>query len=67
MAKKGDMGKSNMCNDCGVCSVCKWLLPLIIIVLAAVPKWYGTPWVKWVIIIAALLLILKKWCPCQNK
>ena len=55
------------CNSCGVCSVCCWLLPVIILVIALVPGWLTTMWGKWVVVIAAALLLLKKWCPCHKK
>ncbi len=54
-------------NECGLCGVCKWLLPIIILVIALVPGWYDTTWGKWVIVIASALLLLKMWCPCQRK
>ena len=54
-------------NECGVCGICKWLLPIIILIIALVPNWYDTTWGKWVIIITAALLLLKFWCPCQRK
>lgn len=70
MAKKVSNSRkvnSLTCDECGVCGTCKWLLPGVILVAALVPGWYNTGWAKWIIIISAVLLILKRWCPCQHK
>ncbi len=50
-------------SSCGVSSWCVWLLPLIILVVALVPTWYAGTWGKWVIGLAALSLLIKKWFP----
>jgi hypothetical protein len=63
MAKKSMM-KDMTCTECGVCGTFHWLLPIVIVVLAAVPAWYASDWARWTIIVLAVLLVLKKWCPC---
>jgi len=70
MAKKSNMSTAMngaTCDNCGVCWTCAWLLPIIILVVALVPGWYNTTWAKWVIVVAAVLLLLKKWCPCHKR
>ncbi|MEK6871368.1 MAG: hypothetical protein AABX16_00520 [Nanoarchaeota archaeon] len=70
MAKKSNMSSTMnvaSCADCKVCWTCTWLLPIIILVVALVPDWYNTTLAKWVIVVAAVLLLLKKWCPCQKR
>lgn len=58
---------SYKCYECGFCSICKWLLPIVILAIALVPGWYGTNWAKWVIVVSAAILLLKKWCLCQRR
>jgi len=55
-----DMNKGSFCH-------CAFILSIIILVLALVPGWYGTVWAKWVIVVAAILIILTKFCPCKKK
>ena len=54
------------CSECNVCSCCNWLFPIVILLLTLVPGWYGTNWVKWVLVAVAVLLVAKKWCPCKK-
>ncbi len=56
-----------ICYDCGACSTFSWILPIIILVVALVPKWYMTSWAKWIIVVTAALMLLKKWCPCKRR
>jgi hypothetical protein len=49
-----------------MCSSYKWILPLAIITIALVPNWYISTWGKWAIVIAAVALLLKKWCKCPG-
>ncbi|MFH1358908.1 MAG: hypothetical protein ABIH37_03415 [archaeon] len=66
--KKAKKEGEACCNTGKGCPCgCAFVLALIILVLALVPSWYGTMWAKWVIVVAAILLLLSKFCPCHKK
>jgi len=68
MVKKTKKSAIGICKNCGACSWCVWLMPLIILMVAAIPTWYATTWARWLIMIIAALLILKRLCPsCCKK
>tara|TARA_B100002003_G_C14025321_1_gene494397 strand:+ start:318 stop:536 length:219 start_codon:yes stop_codon:yes gene_type:complete len=57
---------STCCSGCSACKWCSWLFPIVILLLTLVPDWYGTNWAKWVLVVVAVLLLAKKWCPCKK-
>ena len=56
----------NLCSKCGICKFCNWVLPIIVLILALVPGWLQTTWAKWVLVLIAILILLKNWCPCPK-
>ena len=67
MSKKDTKKSNNLCMDCGVCKWCYWLYPFIILLIALVPGWLSNVWAKWILVLVAVLMLLKKCCPCNYK
>ncbi len=50
----------------GTCNLCKsyyWIFPLIVLLIALVPGWLTSPWIKLILVLLAILMLLKKICP----
>ena len=67
MAKTKSEMKGGYRCDCGVCDSCSLLIAIVLLLIVLVPGWYILPWAKWVIIISAIFLLVKRWCPCNWK
>ena len=61
-SKRSDMNMHHKC-DCYHHKI-GWILPILIIAIALVPKWYGTMFGKWAIVVLAAVMFLKKFCRC---
>ena len=64
-AKGKGKDTSGVCNECGTCRSFGWIFPIALLLLTLVPSWYGTSWAKWVIIVIAVLMIIKRVKPCK--
>ena len=66
---KKDVKRAGMtcCDNCAMCKFCKLVLPVVIIIIALVPGWLSTMWAKWILVIAAILILLENWCTCHVK
>lgn len=67
MAKNKSKSFEGYTCDCGVCSTCSLILPIVILAITLIPGWYTMSWAKWVIVISALFLLVKRWCPCNGR
>ena len=67
MAKTKVMKREGYYCDCGVCDSCSMIIAVLLLLIAFVPGWYTMSWAKWAIVISAIFLLVKKWCPCNWK
>ena len=63
---KKDMKGGTCEGGCGVCKCCYWVFPLILLLIAFVPGWLTAGWTQWAIAVIAVLMLLKKKCPCNK-
>lgn len=60
------MKKDIQNGTCNVCKSCYWVFPLVILLIALVPGWLTTQLAKWILVLVAVLMLLKKMCPCTK-
>ncbi len=58
---KRDSMTCDGCHECGYCGTINWIIAVILIVLSWL--YISINWVKWSIIVLAVLLVLKRWLP----